>query len=292
MLELVIAVALVAEIVISAYREGCEKYMEDKWHILDVVVAVITFLASILILLPDDVAGGITVPVLIVRFALAPFRVMSTVKMVERARTRAKSVILDEKVTKVPTVQYDPRKPSDFLQKSLLSKELALELQGVFPWQQRYKEWELAFSPVEHGSSMNTFFRQQQGASLTVVRDQEGNVFGGFAQEAWRPQHLGFGVPESFVFFLRKGDSSLQSSNADAFTRTAHFDIFWAAPKEGGVIQQCTSNMFGFGQALLVHDEFLRGTTQACETFGCPQLSKAEDFVIRHFECWQMGDDA
>jgi len=48
--------------------------------------------------------------------------------------------------------------------------------------------------------------------------------------------------------------------------------------------------VFSFGNAFMVSDSFRMGTTYASTTFNSPALTHAADFVIRDFECWQIGN--
>jgi len=50
------------------------------------------------------------------------------------------------------------------------------------------------------------------------------------------------------------------------------------------------SLMFSFGNAFMVSDSFRMGTTYPSTTFNSPALTHETDFVVRDFECWQIGN--
>ncbi|CAE8660308.1 unnamed protein product, partial [Polarella glacialis] len=117
------------------------------------------------------------------RFALQPIRMISTASMVVRARMLHQEV-LTERLEE--TASVDPRRPCAL--ESVLSLDLAAELRDLLPSYLKCLDWQLAYSPKVHGTSMNTFYRQQDGPNILVVRDAHGGLFGGFATEPWKPQ--------------------------------------------------------------------------------------------------------
>mmetsp|Transcript_89204 Transcript_89204/g.195522 ORF Transcript_89204/g.195522 Transcript_89204/m.195522 type:complete len:510 (-) Transcript_89204:177-1706(-) len=76
-------------------------------------------------------------------------------------------------------------------------------------------------------------------------------------------------------------------------SRAVEVKAFWGAHHPSGLPPQWSdTRMLGLGKALVVFDDFLRGSSSACETFCSEPLSQSgTDFVIRDFECWQVGDE-
>ncbi|CAE8723150.1 unnamed protein product, partial [Polarella glacialis] len=171
--------------------EGRRAYLRDRWRRLDLAVALLTLLCGAFFLFRrvvhhvDTVVEDVDVPILCLRFALQPIRMISTASMVVRARMLHQEV-LTERLEE--TAFVDPRRPCAL--ESVLSLDLAAELRDLLPSYLKCLDWQLAYSPKVHGTSMNTFYRQQDGPNILVVRDAHGGLFGGFATEPWKPQEV------------------------------------------------------------------------------------------------------
>lgn len=264
---------------------GRRVFVQDCWRILDVIVACLTLVCGIFFLFRravhhvDDVVEDIDVPMLGLRFALQPVRMLSTASMVVRAHRMHRAARQPE-LKAGPSV--DPRRAHGELQ-SALTPTLAAKIRELLPAHLQFAEWELAYSPRVHGISLSTFYRQQAGPNIVVIKDAQGCLFGGFAPEPWRPQAGAYGhTGASFVF------ASVGADSQDAFESS--IETYWAIPERGRLIQWSDSKMLGLGHAIMVCDDFLRGSTSNCESFASPPLSPSgTDFIIRDFECWQIG---
>jgi hypothetical protein len=66
--------------------------------------------------------------------------------------------------------------------------------------------WRLLFSTKTHGESFQSLLHQitHQGPSLIVIKDQQGNVFGGFASKSWviKSQFEGTACKLLFIIFV------------------------------------------------------------------------------------------
>lgn len=202
--EIVVGAALCAEISISVRKQGRRRFLRNPWRLVDTAVAGLTVLCGAFFLLRrvSDAAIGdvlledIDVPVLAMRFALQPLRLLSAASMVVRAgqyRQAAVQVPDSPKFT-------DPRRPCEGLVRPVLTPELVAELRELLPCYLRFADWELAYSPSVHGTSLSTFYRQQAGPNIIVIKDSSGGLFGAFVTAPWRPTAGSYGGPESFVF--------------------------------------------------------------------------------------------
>jgi len=295
------------EALIAVLVMGFRVFAQDFWRLFDGVVAILTVCCGIFFLCRraantgSDVVEDIDIPILALRFALQPVRMITTATMVVRAHLLHKNAISTQ-VEVCPLM--DPRRFVPEM-KSILSANLASELQSRLPAYLRFLEWELAYSPRLHGTSLRTFYRHQIGPNIIVMRDTGGGLFGGFAPEAWRPQRgtYGFGG-ESFVFALRPEESSasketLESpltadSTADVSTQPpsekSALELYWGAAVMGEVLQWSDNTMLGLGRAIAVCEDFRHGSSHGCETFCSKPLSTGNpDFIISDFECWHVG---
>jgi len=355
MTEAFVGGALFAETLAVLVTLGPQSILRDRWRLLDATIAVLTLICAAFFFSRRFIKGlrqglvNVDAPMLAIRFTLQPWRIYITAKMVVRARRKRKRRKPDEVLEMV-----DPRRleamPSF---QSALTPMLASQLRECLPGYLKFVDWHLAYAPRVHGTSLRTFFRQQAGPNVVVVRDAHGGIFGGFATESWRPQSgIAYGTGEAFVFVVRVAEgaavaegASLMSAevspsaassgssesspvaaghptvftdhcqvsersttvsfpasgHADAdrhpanpssgASKESHMQIFSATMQNGEVIQWGDSKMFGLGHAVVVQDDFLRGSSNRCVSFDTPSpLSSAgTDFIIRDFECWTLG---
>jgi len=370
--EIAIGVAMCGETIFALYNMGAAAFFRNHWRLLDAAVASITLICGFLLVLRRFARGArhvvedVDLPILALRFALQPVRVLSTASMVVRAhryRRHRRMVQVDlleatsnstttihrdtrggggmerrtEKEEALPLV-FDPRRPTPPAFRSALTPSLASKIREALPACLQYLDWHLAYAPQVHGVSLKTFYRQQKGPNILAIRDVHGNLFGAFASEAWRPQSGAYGTGESFVFATHRRPQeaswSLPTQVADGVAGSdespgpgpataslgarpeddpeeVELKIFPATMQKGAVIQWGDLKMLGMGRALVVHEDFLRGTSGACESFASPPLSQQElmsstcepisasaprpspmvgsDFVVRDFECWLVG---
>lgn len=144
--------------------------------------------------------------------------------------------------------------PLDF---SEIIRGLPSRLQG--------KVAKLAFSTSQHGYSLSTLYNcakhYPQAASLVVLQDKEGQVFGGFAPRSWHSSTDGgyFGSGETFVF---RAKPRLQLYR---WTRGDNKDFLLA---KGDLLA-----FGGSGFALALDEQLDRGWSSRSGTFDNPPLA-------------------
>mmetsp|Transcript_31240 Transcript_31240/g.72854 ORF Transcript_31240/g.72854 Transcript_31240/m.72854 type:complete len:337 (+) Transcript_31240:61-1071(+) len=170
----------------------------------------------------------------------------------------------------------------------LFTEERLLDLALFMPISARFaSSWKLIYSPRVHGVSLKTFYRQSRsfaGATLILIEDMNGTVFGGFASHPWQVSHskLHYGHPSCFVFTDGHPKSESSDSGCSVYMWAGRDQNFLFADAQG-FSMGCGSSGFAFW----IGEDFLRGTSTACSTFGTPgPLASQEEFVIRQFECW------
>jgi hypothetical protein len=298
--EAFVGAALCAETFAVIVGLGPRAILRDRWRLCDAFIASLTLLCGLFFVCRrvahavrglQRLADDIDVPILAMRFALQPMRMVSTAAMVVRAHKRRKKA---KPVTEDPEV-FDPRQ-LDSLPRSLctvLTPSLASELRELLPCYLRFTEWHLGYAPKAHGTSLRTFYRQQAGPNLLIVRDADGEIFGGFAPEPWQQRSGAYGTGEAFVFSVTGGHVSVDQSSpaAPAPREDRRIEPHTATLQKGEVIQWSDTKIFGLGHALVVHEDFLRGSSSSCEAFGCrsPLTQSGQDFIIKDFECWHIG---
>ncbi|KAG7473218.1 hypothetical protein MATL_G00093400 [Megalops atlanticus] len=138
-----------------------------------------------------------------------------------------------------------------------------------------------------HGESFTRLVSScvRQGPTVLLVRDSRGYEFGGFASQGWdiKPQFQG-----DTRCFLFSAHPSLR-----VYTYTGYNEHYMYL-NQG---QQTMPNGLGMGGqlgyfGLWLDSDFGRGHSKArpkCTTYGSPQLSGEEEFVVDALEVWGVG---
>lgn len=166
---------------------------------------------------------------------------------------------------------------------SFLRREFAWHLSGILP-QVEAQEWALHYHSSVHGLSFNTFLDRLTsvgGPSLLLIKDQDGNMFGGYASQSWGRFHDFFGDLKCFLF-------SLQPRSAIYRATGANNNMLWCAVN---YTSESIPNGIGFGGQKNHFGIFLpasldRGYAFPSVTFGNPCLSSKSTFNIDTIECW------
>ncbi|XP_057692908.1 MTOR-associated protein MEAK7 [Corythoichthys intestinalis] len=147
--------------------------------------------------------------------------------------------------------------------------------------------WRLVFSTLLHGESFTRMLAglTKCGPTLLLIKDTKGHIFGGFASYSWevKPQFQGDSRCFLFSVFPR-----LRVYSATGYNQ--HFMYL-------NQNQQTMPNGLGMGGqhsyfGLWLDSDFGHGHSRArpkCTTFGSPQLSGDENFILDSVEVWAVG---
>lgn len=147
--------------------------------------------------------------------------------------------------------------------------------------------WRLVFSTHLHGESFTKMLSglMHHGPTLLLIKDTKGHVFGGFASQAWELKPQFQGDPSCFLFSV--------FPKLRVYTATGYNQHFMYLNQH----QQTMPNGLGMGGqhdyfGLWLDCDFGRGHSRArpkCTTYGSPQLSADEDFILDSVEVWAVG---
>ncbi|XP_043980627.1 MTOR-associated protein MEAK7 [Gambusia affinis] len=148
--------------------------------------------------------------------------------------------------------------------------------------------WRLVFSMQLHGESFTKMAAalQHHGPTMLLLRDSRGHVFGGYASTAWELKPQFQGDSRCFLFSV--------FPTLRVYTATGYNEHFMYLNQH----QQTMPNGLGMGGqhdyfGLWLDSDFGRGHSRArpkCTTYGNPQLSADEDFVLDAVEVWATGN--
>uniref|UniRef100_A0A1D2A5A5 Oxidation resistance protein 1 n=1 Tax=Auxenochlorella protothecoides TaxID=3075 RepID=A0A1D2A5A5_AUXPR len=123
----------------------------------------------------------------------------------EAAAAHASAAALGAEQNEPVPLRVDPRARDPLAEpSSLLRPGEAAALATLCPTRHRLARWQLAYSTLRDGISMQTMLRMGHGRAPTVlvVRDMDRNVMGAFCSEPWRTSTRFYGTGETFVFQL------------------------------------------------------------------------------------------
>ncbi|CAB1340141.1 unnamed protein product [Coregonus sp. 'balchen'] len=161
--------------------------------------------------------------------------------------------------------------PSALLQDTHIEKlacRLPARVQG-YPWR-------LAYSTVEHGTSLKTLYRSLLDVDspvLLVIKDMNNQLFGGYSTHPFRVSEHSYGTGETFLFSFCPEIKMYNWTGENSYFVKGNIDSL----QMGG----------GGGQiGLWVDADLHHGTTSSCATFHNQPLSTQKDFTIHSVEVW------
>lgn len=149
-----------------------------------------------------------------------------------------------------------------------LAQRLPARVQG-YPWR-------LAYSTLEHGTSLKTLYRKTSSIDspvLLVIKDMDNQVFGAYATHPFKFSDHYYGTGETFLY-----------------TFSPDFKVFkWTGDNSYFINGDLGSLELGGGSGgfgLWLDADLYHGRSKHCETFNNETLSKKEDFIVQDVEVW------
>ncbi|XP_029452392.1 nuclear receptor coactivator 7-like isoform X2 [Rhinatrema bivittatum] len=149
-----------------------------------------------------------------------------------------------------------------------LAQRLPARVQG-YPWQ-------LAYSTMEHGTSLKTLYRNLTSLDspvLLVVKDMDNQVFGAYATHPFKLSDHYYGTGETFLY-----------------TFSPELKVFkWSGENSYFINGDISSLELGGGGGqfgLWLDADLYHGRSNSCSTFNNETLSKKEDFIVQDVEVW------
>ncbi|XP_075410713.1 nuclear receptor coactivator 7 isoform X2 [Tenrec ecaudatus] len=149
-----------------------------------------------------------------------------------------------------------------------LARRLPARVQG-YPWR-------LAYSTLEHGTSLKTLYRKSASLDspvLLVIKDMDNQIFGAYATHPFRFSDHYYGTGETFLY-----------------TFSPNFKVFkWSGENSYFINGDISSLELGGGGGrfgLWLDADLYHGRSNPCSTFNNDILSKKEDFIVQDLEVW------
>lgn len=149
-----------------------------------------------------------------------------------------------------------------------LARRLPARVQG-YPWR-------LAYSTLEHGTSLKTLYRKSASLDspvLLVIKDMDNQIFGAYATHPFKFSDHYYGTGETFLY-----------------TFSPNFKVFkWSGENSYFINGDISSLQLGGGGGrfgLWLDADLYHGRSNSCSTFNNDILSKKEDFIVQDLEVW------
>eukprot|EP00941_MAST-03F_sp_MAST-3F-sp1_P006268 g6268.t1 len=162
----------------------------------------------------------------------------------------------------------------------LLTSEYIEALEKAIPITCRGDDWRLLYSLSKHGVSVDTFHARVYncGPTITVVKNDLGDLFGCFASCDWQRGGNWHGTGDCMVFsILRNGKFDFQS-----WKWTGKNDDFMVMEGGAGIAMGSGGGSF----ALYLGEDFLNGSSGRCTTFDNESLTSSADYRVMLMETY------
>ncbi|SPQ98053.1 unnamed protein product (mitochondrion) [Plasmodiophora brassicae] len=167
------------------------------------------------------------------------------------------------------------------------------------PVRHHFDEWRRLYTLTEDGMSLSAMYRAVQNApvAVLVIQDNGRKRFGAFVSDRIHVRPSYFGTGEAFVFQYvprstssdppsRTPASSPVSARASSSESVAVYQ--WSGKNKFFALCRPDSMAVGGGShfAIYLTSALRHGSSGASDTFDCPMLSAAPDFLVAQLEVW------
>ena len=153
------------------------------------------------------------------------------------------------------------------------------ELHSKLPYYHQYTNLRRVFSISVDGCALRSFYDKTEkiNNSILVVKDEDGNVFGGYASEPWTPQFTFYGTGECFLF------SYFKDNKIHVYTSTGENDHYMYGDYDQ-ICMGCSDDYF----SLSLRNNFLDGYSKSTKTYNneCLNDKNKDKFTIVKLELW------
>ncbi|XP_041081263.1 TLD domain-containing protein 2-like [Polyodon spathula] len=138
--------------------------------------------------------------------------------------------------------------------------------------------WTLAYSTMNHGTSLRTLYRSMHGldcSTFIVIKGTDDQVFVALCSSPLRVSDCFYGTGETLLFSLSPELQVFKWTSENSFFAKGNLESF----------------AFGRGRGLFglwLDGDIYHGRSHACDTFNNDILSKTEDFFVHVLEVWAL----
>ena len=153
------------------------------------------------------------------------------------------------------------------------------ELHSKLPYYHQYTNLRRVFSISVDGCALRSLYDKCEGInnSILVVKDEEGNTFGGYVSEAWKPKFTFYGTGECFLFTYFK------ENRIYTYNSSGQNDHYMYGDNDQ-ICMGCSDDYF----SLSLRNNFLDGYSKSTKTYNneCLNDKNKDKFTIVKLELW------
>ena len=170
--------------------------------------------------------------------------------------------------------QYLPK--LDFPSEIFTSIQLK-ELHSKLPYYHQYTNLRRAFTISVDGCALRSFYDKCEGVvnSILAIKDEDGNIFGGYASEVWQPKFTFYGTGECFLF------SFFKENRINIYSSTGLNEHYMYGDNEQ-ICMGCSDDYF----SLSLRNNLLDGYSKQTKTYNNACLNNKDKFTIVKLELW------
>ena len=151
------------------------------------------------------------------------------------------------------------------------------ELHSKLPYYHQYTNLRLAFTISVDGCALRSFYDKCEGVSNSIlaIKDEDGNIFGGYASEVWEPKFTFYGTGECFLFSFFKGN------RINIYSSTGENEHYMYGDNDQ-ICMGCSDDYF----SLSLRNNLLDGYSKETKTYNNECLNNKDKFTIVKLELW------
>ena len=177
---------------------------------------------------------------------------------------------------------FTSQNPAQYLPKLNIPSEIFTsiqlkELHSKLPYYHQYTNLRRVFSISVDGCALRSLYDKSENVnnSILVVKDEDGNIFGGYASEAWKPKFTFYGTGECFLFTYFK------ENRIHTFSSSGQNEHYMYGDNDQ-ICMGCSDDYF----SLSLRNNFLDGYSKTTTTYNNECLNDKDKFTIVKLELW------
>ena len=200
------------------------------------------------------------------------------------------SISRSTSILELAEVQIAAEPPEQLLSnpRILSTSQIKALVQAAIPTHLHWKKWVRLYSSSRDGDSFESMIFKTKGHrySVIVVKNMQGDIFGGFVASEWQEPHTRadsfYGTGQCFLFSF----VDVTEGNVNVYKWTGSNMYIQLCDISRSRIAMGGGGSFG----LVVEDNFTCGSSGVCDTFANKPLAKSDTFDILSFEVYGFID--
>jgi len=169
------------------------------------------------------------------------------------------------------------------VESEILNEQLLKELHCRLPYYHQFSNWKRLYSLSKDGCALKTLINktQENQNTILIVKDDENNIFGAYASEAFELSGNFYGTGETFLFSFFK-DNRIHVYNSTGINENYIYG------DEKQIAFGCSDDYF----SLTLENDLYDGYSRMTQTYKNQRLNGNKDkFIIIKLEVWTFQNN-